>query len=67
MKKLPLYTLALAAVSFTALTSCDSMDDNRRPAPTTTTTTTEETTVNRTPMSQVPVSTTTETQTVRSY
>ncbi|MBN8422691.1 MAG: hypothetical protein J0L73_27525 [Verrucomicrobia bacterium] len=67
MKTHPLFIAGLAAASFMALTSCDTMDDDDRPPTTTTTTTTEETTLTRTPLSPVPVSTTTETRTIRSY
>ncbi|MDI1312698.1 hypothetical protein [Prosthecobacter sp.] len=70
MKTHSFFIASLAAVSFMALTSCDTMDDDdddRRPPPTTMTTTTEETTLTRTPLSPVPVSTTTETSTIRSY
>jgi hypothetical protein len=66
----------LATASLFTLTSCETLDDyddddddDRRYRGSSTTTTTEETTLRRTPILPMPgqISTTTETQTTRSY
>jgi hypothetical protein len=69
MMSKPLLVL-LVSVSLVALTNCETYDDDdhdhRHNRGTTTTTTTEETTL-RTPTTVVPLSTTVETKTRRSY